>query len=49
MPAVWFTSRFTSMNSFESRSAIAATFMPMELSPKLGLSNAGNTDGKVAP
>ena len=35
MAAVWFTSRFTSMSSFESRSAIAATFIPMLLSPGL--------------
>ena len=35
MAAVWFTSRFTSNISFESRKAIAATFMPMELSPGL--------------
>ena len=33
MAAVWFTSRFTSNCSFESRSAMAATFIPIEESP----------------
>ena len=33
MAAVWLTSRLTSKSSLESRMAMAATFMPMELSP----------------
>ena len=33
MAAVWLTSRLTSKISFESRNDMAATFMPIELSP----------------